>query len=110
MITYQLVNSNLFKLKPLDQEIICEEIEEIVLASGLDPSKRMTLRTKKGSYHWHLKKQKEKGVLEITYWPSKERLLLEIHQNRRANWNEEMIETLSALFEDAFGGVVIKNV
>ncbi len=47
MITYQLVNSNLFKLKPLDQEIICEEIEEIVLASGLDPSKRMTLRTKK---------------------------------------------------------------
>lgn len=109
MIIYELIQTKLNHVKRLDQEKVCEEVEETALLFGLHFSKRMTLCTKKGSYHWHLKKAKEKGVLEVTYWPRKEQFSLEIHQNRKANWNEELIETMSVYFSENFGGEVINK-
>ncbi|WP_181350418.1 hypothetical protein [Thalassobacillus sp. CUG 92003] len=109
MLTYEIEQSNLHQVKPLDHELICEEIEQLTTEAGLTMSQRTTLSSKKGSYHWHFKKGKEKGVLEITYWPKHHRLWLDIHDNRRAPWNIEAIKELAVVFTHHFGGTVVTN-
>ncbi|QHE51037.1 hypothetical protein [Pontibacillus sp. HMF3514] len=109
MLMYEITDSKLKNIKPLDEELVCEEIEQTFDQYGLTMTHRTTLSTKKGCYHWHFKKGKEKGVLEITYWPKKHQLLLEIHENRRAPWNEKAIESLANDFCKQFGGQVIQK-
>ncbi|MFD1021024.1 hypothetical protein [Thalassobacillus hwangdonensis] len=109
MLTYEVKDSDLHKVKPMDEEIICEEIEELAGRHGLKLTQRTTLSTKKGSYHWHFKKGKEKGVLEITYWPKRHQLWLDIHDNRRAEWNLEIIERLAEDLSEHFCGKVEVN-
>ncbi|HET7578808.1 MAG TPA: hypothetical protein VFK33_05965 [Bacillales bacterium] len=109
MLTYQVISPKLAEVKPLDEELVCEEIERMAGDFELEAPKRMTLSSKKGSYHWHFKKGKEKGVLEVTYWPKRSELLVEIHDNRRVDWNTALIEPLAADFAEYFGGSVEKG-
>lgn len=109
MLTYNVVSDKLNEVKPLDEEMVCSEIERITADFGLVVTERTTLSTKKGSYHWHLKKEKEKGVLEVTYWPKKGRFWIDIHDNRRAEWNMAVIEPLAETYAKYFGGKVEKN-
>lgn len=90
----------------MDQDVISEEIEAIVTDFDLVISEKTTLSTKKGSVHWHIKKQDETGVLEITYWPKKARLWIDIHNNRRKTWNLGVIEPMADRFSQEFGGRV----
>jgi len=46
-----------------DPDASIEHIERLCQAQGLS----ITMKT----IHWHLKKGKERGTLEITQWPSK---------------------------------------
>jgi len=109
MLTYEITDSKLKNVKPLDEELVCEQIEQTFDQYGLTMTQRTTLSTKKGCYHWHFKKGKEKGVLEITYWPKNHQLLLEIHKNRRAPWNEKAIVSLADNFCNQFGGEVVQK-
>ena len=61
----------------------CEELGLI--------ARRMSLKKYPGCTHWHLKKAGEKGTLEATWWPEKDRLWLSVHENRRAAWQERAI-------------------
>ncbi|UFT99753.1 hypothetical protein KO561_01900 [Radiobacillus kanasensis] len=81
-----------------------EEMEHVIQSFQLIISSKTTLLSKKGSYHWHLKKDGEKGVLEITYWPSKSKLLVEIARNRMADWNVSIIEEMTEAFANTFQG------
>ena len=62
--------------------------------AGLVVAIRTTLRTYPGSTHWHVQQPGAKGVLEITYWPSQQRLWFAMHANRRADWIGAAIQTL----------------
>ncbi|TCP18627.1 hypothetical protein EV207_1706 [Scopulibacillus darangshiensis] len=106
MLTYGIVDSKLDKVKPLDEELVCEKIEDTVRGFGLTMAQKTTLSTKKGCSHWHFKKGKEKGVLEVTYWPKRHALWLDIHDNRRVDWNVAVIGDLAAAFAGYFGGRV----
>lgn len=106
MLTYQVVSPKLHEIKPLDEEQVCEEIDRIAVDFELDLTQRTTLSSKKGSYHWHFKKGKEKGVLEITYWPKKSELRLDLHDNRQAEWNLAVIQPLAEAYAVLFGGEV----
>ncbi|MFG6115894.1 hypothetical protein ACGTN9_11935 [Halobacillus sp. MO56] len=106
LITYEIIDSKLHKVKLLDQDVVSEEIEAIVSDFDLIISEKTTLSTKKGSVHWHIKKQDETGVLEITYWPKKSRLWIDIHNNRRKEWNLGVIEPMANRFSQEFGGRV----
>ncbi|QDP39094.1 hypothetical protein [Radiobacillus deserti] len=101
---YEIVNSRLEHVRPLDEEIVVEEIEQVIRKYHLILSSKTTLLSKKGSYHWHIKKEGEKGVLEITYWPMQSRLWLEIARNRRADWNVSMIEAVAKEMAHTFHG------
>lgn len=64
MLTY-FVKSQ--KFHDMDQKVkICKEIEQVARHFSLEVVTKTTLRSKKGSYHWHLKQGNKFGVLEMT--------------------------------------------
>lgn len=107
MIMYEIVNSKLTLVKLLDHELVVQEIEEVIKDFNLNITQKTTLSTMKGSIHYHLKQDKKAGVLEITYWPEKHRLWVEIHNNRCAEWNKSIIEPFSEALSARFSGEVL---
>ncbi len=87
-------------------EEVAKEIDDSIQQFNLTISLKTTLSTKKGSIHWHLKQEKKKGVLEVTYWPKKQQIWLEIHDNRRYEWNVNVIAPLANAIAHAFDGSV----
>lgn len=109
MLKYEILNLKADNIKLFDIEtIIIPEIEKIIQQFDLRIDLKTTLSTKKGSIHWHVKRGIEKGVLEITYWPKKNQLWVEIHDNRVTKWNLECIEPFSNRLAELFGGTVMK--
>lgn len=104
MIKYEIVNSKLPLTKSLDADFVIEEIEKIIHTYRLNITQKTTLSTLKGSIHYHLKKGKEAGVIELTYWASKHRLWTEIHDNRQADWNKDMIIPFTQALATCFCG------
>src|ERR1700752_5223048 len=52
-----------------------------------------TLARYPGCIHWHFKKDREKGTLEITWWEIENRLWFKVAKGRTADWiNESMAE------------------
>ena len=90
MLVYEIANGNLS-----DEDEVIKQIERTVQVFGLTVANKTTLSTKKGSVHYHLKKGKQAGVLEVTYWPSMKKLWVEIHKNRKTDWNQGMIHPFS---------------
>jgi hypothetical protein len=45
--------------------------------------------------HWHLRKPKQPGTIEITWQPVEQRTLLIVRTNRRGKWSDEEIQALS---------------
>jgi hypothetical protein len=60
--------------------------------------KRSSLAKYPGSVHWHLTYPGEKGTLEATWWPSRDRLWLAISDRRRADWQAELVRRLEIQF------------
>jgi hypothetical protein len=56
-------------------------IERIGVDASLVVIMRTTLRTYPGSTHWHVQQPGARGVLEITYWPSQQRLWFAVHDH-----------------------------
>lgn len=75
-------------VSPYSDDEVIAAVEETIADFGLTISERMTLSSKFGSSHWHVRKADEaRGVLEITYWPKRMELVVEIHRNRMQAWN-----------------------
>ena len=66
----------------------------IVKAIGLEISMRTELKSIDGNVHWHLKKGKEKGVLEITLMLLTEEVIFSCKENRGGGWVDEAIDQL----------------
>ena len=71
-------------------------IERAIDRCGLGVSMRGTLAKYPGCAHWHLKKGRERGTLEVTLWPSERRLWLSVQSGRTAPWIDEAIKQLKA--------------
>lgn len=108
MIMYEILSSQLSEVKLLDAELVAQEIEEAIADFRLEITMKTTLSTMHGSIHYHLKQGKAAGVLEVTYWPRKNRLSVEIHDNRLAEWNRNIIIPFSEALAQRFSGVVVQ--
>jgi hypothetical protein len=106
---YEIMNSRLSQVKLLDEDQIIKEIEAIINEFGLAITQKTTLSTMKGSLHYHLKLGKNAGVLELTYWSNKKRLWVEIHDNRRTEWNQAIIYPFSEALAKCFSGSLFHN-
>ncbi|MFZ4509228.1 MAG: hypothetical protein ACOYON_16190 [Fimbriimonas sp.] len=47
---------------------------------------RHDLKQYPGGQHWHLQKPKQKGTLEVTWWPARGRFWMNQHPRRDAEW------------------------
>lgn len=109
IITYEITNSILSDIKLLEEDSVWNEIEGIIKEYNLNMTLKTTLSTMKGSIHYHLKLGKLAGLLELTYWPLKKRLWVEIHHNRRSAWNLALIHPFSEALAKLFSGQLISN-
>lgn len=75
---------------------VAQLIEECALAEGLRTALRGTLAQYAGSIHWHFKKGKEAGTLEVTLLNRERRVELSVRANRAGPWTEATLERISA--------------
>jgi hypothetical protein len=69
-------------------------IENAVNAHGLTITSRGSLKSYPGCTHWHCKRGREKGTLEITFWPAKKRAWFKVQAAREAPWIDELLPIL----------------
>jgi hypothetical protein len=77
-------------------------IEQIGTQHDLVCSLKGTLRSYPGCVHWHFKKEKKTGTLEITWWEKERRLWFKVGDHRSAAWIEETMPHLKKQMETAF--------
>jgi len=68
---------------------LIDAIERVCRAHELTCTLKGTLAKYPDSMHWHFKKGKQKGTLEITWWESKNRLWFKVAEGRTGAWIEE---------------------
>ena len=54
-----------------------------------------------GSRHWHYRRGRERGTLEITFWPAQRRLWLKVAAGRTSAWITELLPSLQAALAEA---------
>ena len=65
---------------------IAEIIERVCADEGLTQTLKSTLAAYAGCVHWHFKKGKERGTLEITWWERENRLWFKVASGRNGDW------------------------
>jgi hypothetical protein len=75
-------------------------IEECCESRSLQQTLKGTLSKHSGCTHYHYKKGKERGTLEITLWPKEHRIWISIQSGRAADWIAECVEQLKEEVEN----------
>jgi len=58
-----------------------------------------TLSRYPGCIHWHYKRGRERGTLELTWWPRGRRLWIAVQNGRTGEWIEAAAAELKAILE-----------
>lgn len=101
MVTYDIINLH---FTTWDDDSVLTLIRDLAQDFGLVVKEETTLLSKKGSVHCHLGHPHYPGLLEVTVWPRREAVWIDMHDNRRAGWNETMIEPVAERLAHRFGG------
>ena len=83
-----------------DHQLIDSLLEDICRREGLGLALKTVQREYPGSLHWHWKRGKENGTLEVTHWPPENRLWIYVHENRAAPWTDSMAARLASQIEE----------
>ncbi|HLP53247.1 MAG TPA: hypothetical protein VK154_20300 [Chitinophagales bacterium] len=87
-----MVQLSIYLAKP----VLPVQIEDHCAKAGLTLTMQGSLKSIAPNTHWHFKKGKQKGVLEITLMHQTGEIILSVHQNRRGGWEDEMMRSLQA--------------
>jgi hypothetical protein len=68
---------------------------------GLLETMRDTLAKYPGCVHWHFRKPLVNGTLEITSWPSNNKLWISVQDGRRAEWLEHAVPSMERCLQKA---------
>jgi hypothetical protein len=74
-------------------------VEQVCASHHLTCGLKGTLASYPGSVHWHFKRDRQKGTLEVTWWESKHRLWFKVSNGRMGEWILESIPRLKAQIE-----------
>jgi hypothetical protein len=66
-------------------------IDDAIADSGLKTVLRGSLAKFPKCTHWHVKRGRDSGTLEITFWPLEHRAWFSVQDGRRADWIEAAI-------------------
>ena len=88
-------------LVPADarSEVVIKVVEQVCTANGLTCALKGTLASYPGCVHWHYKKDRQKGTLEITWWEVENRLWFKVAKGRTGEWIDEALEKLKKEIE-----------
>jgi hypothetical protein len=78
-------------------------VESAAEAEGLRVTLRGTLAQHPGSVHWHYKRGREPGTLEMTLLQQEHCIRLAVQAGRVGPWTALAMERLVTLLEDAVG-------
>jgi hypothetical protein len=78
---------------------VIRAVERVAAEQALTLTLKGTLLKYPGCVHWHFKKDKESGTLEITWWPAQRRLWLKVALNRQNAWINKVIPHLKQSLE-----------
>ena len=70
-------------------------IDRALADLGLTVTMCGTLKSFPGSTHWHLKLGRQRGTLEVTWWPRRRRLWIKIQAGRTAAWINQITPKLA---------------
>jgi hypothetical protein len=97
------LEANISRWRLQGPESLDQIIESLCRAHGLSITMKATLSKYPGSIHWHLKKGRDKGTLEITLWPRERRLWFSMQDGRRAEWVMESAQRIKHELEEGTG-------
>ncbi|HEX4056497.1 MAG TPA: hypothetical protein VHX86_19725 [Tepidisphaeraceae bacterium] len=78
-------------------------IDRTTIDLGLTMTMRGTLKSFPGCTHWHLKRDRGRGTLEITWWPHRRKLWIKIQSGRTAAWIDEIAPRFKREIETRLG-------
>ena len=67
-------------------EAVVAAVNQAVATLGARITLDGTLRSHPGSRHWHVQAKGQTGTLEVTFWPSQNRLWVSLHAKREGSW------------------------
>lgn len=79
-------------------------VEHAAAEHGLTATLKGVLASYPDSVHWHWKRGKERGVLEVTLWASGRRLWLSVHSGRTGSWTADTAERMYRALTDLLAG------
>jgi len=74
-------------------------VEQAFAGEALIVTMRGTLAQYPGCIHWHVKRGKEPGTLEATWWPEQNRLWFKVATGRSADWIDKTAARLKTQIE-----------
>ncbi|HET9588545.1 MAG TPA: hypothetical protein VFO91_07130 [Anaerolineales bacterium] len=83
-------------------EAVVRAVERACLANDLTRTLKGTLASHRGSVHWHFKKGRQTGTLEITWWETGRHLWFKVAGNRASQRIQDMIPRLKEQIEGSF--------
>lgn len=81
------------------REIVIGVVEETCIENNLSCTLKGTLVNYPGCVHWHYRKDKQKGTLEITWWEVENRLWFKVAKSRMGEWMDETLTKLKEQME-----------
>jgi hypothetical protein len=76
-------------------------IEESCSDHDLTCTLKGTLAKYPECIHWHFRKGKQRGILEVTWWEKEHRLWFKVADNRAGIWIDESLPVLKKKIEHA---------
>lgn len=84
----------------VEPEIVLRVVEQVCASNELTCSLKGTLASYPGSVHWHFKQDKQRGILEITWWECEHRLWFKVARGRTSEWIMKRIPRLKEQIEN----------
>jgi hypothetical protein len=80
-------------------ETVIGAVEQVCASHGLTCTLKGTLVRYPGSIHWHFKRDRQKGTLEITWWEREHRFWFKVANGRSSEWISASVPRLKEQIE-----------
>ena len=95
----QMIEIDLQIPDSVDTETVIRVVEQVCASHDLTCTLKGTLVSYPGSLHWHFKRGRQKGTLEITWWQSGQRLWFKVAMGRTGLWIDEHLPRIKEEIE-----------
>ena len=92
----------------VEAEAVSGVVEQVCASHNLTRVLKGTLVSYPGSVHWHFKRDREKGTLEITWWAREHRLWFKVTNGRASPWIDEHLPQLKEQIEKSLRSYRLK--